>query len=351
MKLHIITPDATIGKIIDNYGGHVDSVQACASLDFDMLEESKHWQEYGLKFPVEWSDTMPDAMNTYRIVAFWIAPNKLDKQECTEYIELLKRRKGFEYYRNPEQIKKNAPLFQSYVLWDIPTVDLNNKHHNKTIVSVEYALEYIEELVNSKSYARYASRESVAYTRELVHLYNELNKLCNHKLPDFGTEELVSFLERMLRNSTNVDYRSVGKPMHYEKDHFYKFEKMSDFLDPSDVYTDKDNRIVWSTTKDRLGTHYIDSHLEDLLHEALTYRWLQLNYDYTPYIAWDDCDATSNEDTINECIHNDIDSLIEMYINGQLDDELMDMLATMINMHRDIFNQVCEERNIEFKLR
>lgn len=350
MKLHIITPNATINKIVDNYGGTIDKVQAYAKMDFDLLDESKHWQEYGFKYSVDWSDTDPSAMNTYRIVAFWIAPSYLNKAECEEYIALLKRRKGFEYYRNTDAFKTNSPLFMSYVLWDMPCV-VDGKHVNKSAVSVDYALGFLEEMANGKALAQYTSRESVAYTRELVTLYNELNKLCNHRLPDFGTEELVQFLERMLRNSTNVDYRSAGKLMHYEKEHFYKFDKMSDFLNPGDVYTDKDNRIVWTTDKDRLGTHYVDSHLEDLLHEALTYRWIQLNDDYTPYIAWDDCDATSNEDVVNECVHNDIDNLLEMYIDGQLDDELMDMLATMINMHRDIFNQVCEERNIEFKLR
>lgn len=266
-----------------------------------------------------------ESMNSCKNVLIVVADTSDDT------LTLLNKRRGYQFYH---------PEFQAYCLM----------LSRKEVWSLQAAIDYIVDIQESKKLSQYCQREAVAYTHELVDLYNKVNALCNHRLPDFGSDELVSFLERMLRNSTNVDYRSAGKLMHYEKEHFYKFDKMSDFLNPDDVYTDKDNRIVWTTTKDRLGTHYVDCHLEDLLREALTYRWMQLNYDYTPYIAWDDCDATSSEETIDELVDWEIGTMLDKGIDNLTDEEKID-LATMINMHRDIFDRVCDERGIEFRMR
>lgn len=269
------------------------------------------------------SQVTADKMNACKNVVIAIA----DTSEDT--LALLNKRRGFQFYHTE---------FNAYCLM----------LSRKEVWSLQATIDYILDIQQSKKLSQYCQREAVAYTHELVNLYNQANKLGGHSLPDFGTPELVSFLESLLHES-QVDFRSVGKLMHYEKDHFYKFEKMSDFLNPDEVYTDKDNRIVWSTTKDRLGTHYIDCHLEDLLHEYMSFVWLSINSNEDS--KYDHVDATSSEDTMSDCIYADMKRAIILYQDGKLDDEGIDTLATMINMHRDIFLQACEDLGVEFQLR
>lgn len=267
-------------------------------------------------------------MNACKHVVIVVA----DTSEDT--LALLNKRRGFQFYH---------PEFNAYCLM----------LSRKEVWSLQATIDYIVDIQQSKQLSRYCQREAVAYTHELVNLYNQLNSMCHHLLPDFGSDELISYLEDAIRGTSQVDYRSAGKLMHYEKDHFYKFEKMSDFLNPDEVYTDKDNRIVWSTTKDRLGTHYIDCHLEDLLREYMSIVYLQyndVNYDFCPE---EHIDATSSEELMGDVITAVMRGYIlrmDSLLNPLTDDEKIE-LATMINMHRDIFNKVCESMGIEFQMR
>lgn len=263
----------------------------------------------------------------------YVTKREAVKSVVLDILDTLKLRRAFQFYH---------PEFQAYCLM----LD------RKEVWTLQATIDYITDIQKSKQLSQYCQREAVAYTHELVTLYNKLNGMYNHRLPDFGSAELISFLEGEIRDSSNVDYRSAGKLMHYEKEHFYKFDKMSDFLNPDDVYTDKDNRIVWSTTKDRLGTHYIDCHLEDLLHECMAIHYLKTAGDYY-YSVYDDVDATSSEEVIGDCTYSlmcDYVKRIDSLLNPLTDTEKIE-LASMINLHRDIFNEVCERLGVEFKLR
>lgn len=349
-KVMLVTPNAVVNRFFAKMKGE-DPKYINYVIDEEIYDIGFYLgSEFGFTEEIGLNRLSPDDMNKHRVVAFYVNPKTYSDVIRDELIELMRRRRGYEFYNNPERIKKGLPLFKSYVLWDMPSFvnnGVSDKLLNRSIVTLDFAISYLEEVVNSKKSASYCKWEAEDYTHKLVALYNQANKLGGHSLPDFGTDELITFLESLLHES-QVDYRSAGKLMHYEKDHFYKFEKMSDFLNPDEVYTDKDNRIVWSTTKDRLGTHYIDCHLEDLLHEYMSFVWLSFNSNEDS--KYDHVDATSSEDTMSDCIYADMKRAIILFQDGKLDDEGIDTLATMINMHRDIFLQACEDLGVEFKL-
>lgn len=257
----------------------------------------------------------PEMMNKY--------PNVLIPVRGLKDLELLTKRSHYQFYH------KNCTAYCLMI-------------DRREIWTLESTLQYLKELQDSISLSKLSSWESTNYSKQIAQLYSQACRVYGHDLPKWGSDELLTFLRSYVKNHNSSDYRSQGREFHVEKDHFYRFAKMSDFLNPDDVYFDGRD-ICWSTTKDRASLKFFETELEDLLHEFIAIVWTyrktgcELNQ---PVI-----DATSSEDAIASAVH---DRMVELFNLTDTVDEDLDELATLINLHPEIFREVKSELGLHF---
>lgn len=268
-----------------------------------------------------------DNMNKFPNVLIPVANVK----QLAESIDLLEKRRHYQYYH---------PTCVAYVL--ISSL--------REVWSLETAIEKAKEFTESLSVAKFCSWECEDYSRQIADLYSVAYRLSGSTLPKWGSAELVSFLHSFISNHDTHDYRSNGREFHVEKDHFYRFDKMSDFLNPEDVYEDG-RFICWSTTKDRVGLRFFDTELEDLLREYIAILWAYRKTG-SDSIFQQSVDATSSEELIASELHKRFTELLSRVSNADsisvLSEDEMSELATMITMHHDIYEMVCSELGIHF---
>lgn len=254
-----------------------------------------------------------------------------DLKQLAESINLLEKRRHYEYYHDD---------CEAYVF-------INSL---REVWELEVAIEKAKEFTESLSLAKYCSWECTKYSELMADLYSVAYRLSGRTLPKWGSDELVSFLHAFISNHDSHDYRSMGREFHVEKDHFHRFDKMGDYLEPEDVYED-DNDICWSTTRDKVKRLFIETELEDLLREYIAILWAYRKTG-SDAIFQQSVDATSSEELIAEELHKRFTELLSRVSDADsisvLSEDEMSELATMITMHHDIYEMVCSELGIHF---